>query len=230
MSGLLLLFGAALAGAPEAGWGALRDTAGTVGQGAWVVRTPLGRSSVGLGETTDLVVQPFDIRIGGTRVGVEQTVLDRGAWTVSVLPSIGEKWSLGRTSLRADVLASVEGARLRGNAGLGVNMRLLRQTTLSETATSTLGLERVDVPLTLSLDLLAEETVWRVQLRTPLHDEGAALGWVGGQASWIHRFGRVYLDLGLGVLVGRPTEHVFLGEYLHPLVVGYPRMDLWFAF
>lgn len=227
---MALLLGAALAGAPEAGWGALRDTAGTVGKGAWAVRTPLGRSSIGLTDSTDLVVQPFDIRIGGTRVGVEQTVFDRGAWTVSVLPSVGEKWSLGRTSLRADALASVGTQRIRGNLGIGVNTRLLRQTTLGAEATSDLGVERVDVPLTLSLDLLREDTVWRVQVRTPLHDEGRALNWASAQASWIHRFGRVYLDLGLGVLVGKPSEHVFLGEYLHPLVIGYPRMDLWFAF
>jgi len=32
------------------------------------------------------------------------------------------------------------------------------------------------------------------------------------------------------MLVGQPSEHVFLGDYAYFLVMPYPRIDVWWQF
>jgi len=218
-------------------WSGVPDTAGTVDAGEVVVRLPYGRSSVGLSEKTELMVIPLDVPLRGTRVGVEHEVGSTQTWTVSVVPSAAMKWSGGRVSTRVDALAARTWTHHRAHLGLSSDARLLRQTTLGETRTVAWSLERVDVPLTVAWDWMPDgasgRTMVRTKLRTPLHDEGEALNWLTAQAGWLRRCGakqRLHIDLGVGTLVGQPTEHIFLGDYSHTLVMAWPRVDVWLQF
>ncbi len=225
----------AVAWAAEADWAGLRDTAGTLEQGDGVVRLPTGLSGLGLSERTELQVQPFDLYVWGPRLGVEHTLATPGAWTVGVAPSVGT--SLGVWSTRATVLAGWSGPHHHLGGTLAADGRFLRQTILGDTRAHAWSLSRVDVPLVLTWDWLpsgpASQGLLRTRLRTVLYDEGDTLDFVTVTESWTHRLGqrdRLFLETGVSALVGRPSEHVFLGDYAYPLAFLYPRLDLWMPF
>lgn len=228
--GLLLT---AVAAASSLGpWGGLRDTAGTGEAGDVVLRLPVADSSWSLTDRTELQLRPFELPIWGPRVAVEHVVLDDSGWTVSLRPALG--LSRGLLSTRGEVLAAWTGARHRLGGTLQTDVRLLRQTVLGTERTHEWSLQRVDVPLVLLWDWLPRgpdgDGMLRTRLRTLVHDEGEVFSYATLVESWTHRLGRrdrVFLEAGVAVLAGRPSEHVFLGRYETPLVLAYPRLDLW---
>lgn len=221
---ILVLTSIAVA-APDSG--GLRDTAGTLDAGEVVVRLPTGRSAVGVGSRTEVWVTPVDAGLGGTRVGLEQTLLDRGPVVWSVTPSVGQKWSWGRTSLRLGTTLSTTWASSRLNLTVAPELGLLRETTLDATRSRDVALSRVHLPVEIAYDRLFSRATVRGAVRVWALDEGEALTYGVGTLSWIHQWGKVFTELGAGLLVGRPSEHHFLGRYQTTLVLPYPRVDLW---
>lgn len=207
-------------------WSGLSGTADTVDRGDVVLRPPTGRSGVGVGPTTEVFAVPFDLTLLGTRAGVEQALLD-GPVTWSVSPSLGASWSLARASFRVDTHLSVDAGRERFHASVGADLRTLRQARLSDQRSHAVSVQRLHVPIGVSWDHAWTDTIVRTEVRVSLLDAGRPLTHGVASAQWIHRWGRFHLALGAGVLVGRPSEQVFLGRYLHTLVFPYPRVDLW---
>ncbi|MCB9780198.1 MAG: hypothetical protein H6742_16645 [Alphaproteobacteria bacterium] len=208
-------------------WAGMRNTADTLDPGEVVLRLPTGRSAVGLSPSTEVFLTPFDVVMGGTRLGVEQVVVERGAVAWSLSPSIAEKWSLGRTGLRLESV--VTGTRGRTSASIVVagDVNLLRQTTLGETASQRWTVDRVHVPVAVIVDHAWRDSVVRGTARVGLLDEGRAMTWGTVVGSFLHRFGGLHFEVGAGLFVGRPSEHTFLGTYEHLLVAPYPKLDLW---
>jgi len=228
---MVFLFSTAMA----AGWGGLRDTAGTVDQGDVVVRLPVGTSAVGLTDHTELQVQPFDLYIWGPRVGIEQVVVDDGPWTLSVRPSVAT--SGGIWSTRAEALVAWTGDHHRFGGTVAGDGRWMRQTILGADKTHAWSLLRVDVPLVATWDWMPGgpegDGMLRSRVRAVLYDEGDTLDFYTVTESWTHRLGkrdRFFLETGVSMLVGRPSEHVFLGDYAYFLVMPYPRIDVWWQF
>ncbi len=196
-------------------------TAHTLDAGEVVIRWPMGRSLVGVGEHTSAWVTPFDLNIGGPRVGVEQGG-ELGATRWSLAPSLGIKSSLKRASLRLESTASWELDSHVFSVQLGVDARLLAQRTLGESPGRELSFDRVQSHLM---------GIWdtphaRVKLRLPISDHGRVLSWATVAASWMHTSKRVHLGLGLGMLVGRPYDRYTLGEYRWWFWVPYPEVDV----
>lgn len=223
----------ATAGAAELGaWSGLRDTAGTAEAGTWVVRLPVGVSSWSATDRTEVQLQPLDLYVWAPRIAVEQVVLEDGRWTVAVRPAVAA--ARGGGSLRGEGLVAWATEHHRVGGSLAVDGRMLRRTTLSTTRSTEWSLERVDVPLVATWDWMPRGAdgrgVLRTRVRAPLVDEGDHLGWATVTESWHQRLGRrgrVVLETGVSVLGGRPSEHVFLGDYQYPLLFAYPRIDLW---
>ncbi|MEO0605903.1 MAG: hypothetical protein AAF211_31020 [Myxococcota bacterium] len=222
---MIFVFVSAAGAAPDAS--GLRDTAGTLDAGELVVRLPTGRTAVGLAERTEIWVTPIDAGLGGTRIGLEQTVVDGSALAWSVTPSVGQKWSGGRTSVRLSTTMSTMWNRSRINLTLAPELGLLRETELGETRSRTLGPSRFHLPVEVAYDHLFPRALVRGTVRAWALDEGAPWTYGVGTVSWIHQWGRVFTELGAGLLVGRPSEHHFLGRYQTTLVLPYPRLDLW---
>ncbi|MEM6927949.1 MAG: hypothetical protein AAF602_13545 [Myxococcota bacterium] len=222
---MIVVFTSLAAAAPDPS--GLRDTATTLGAGEVVVRLPTGRSAVGLGERTEVWVTPIDAGLGGTRIGMEQRLLDRGAVAWSVTPSVGQKWSGGRTSVRLATTVSTTWRQSRVNLTVAPELGWLREVALGEARSSTFGPSRLHVPVEVAYDHLFERAIVRGTVRAWTLDEGEPLTYGVTTLSWIHQWGRVFTELGAGLLVGRPSEHHFLGRYQTTLVVPYPRLDLW---
>lgn len=220
---LLLLLATAQAGT----WGGLRHTADTLAPGEAVIRLPTGRSAVAAGPSTEVFLTPFDLTVGGTRVGLEQGLGRWGPLSWSVAPSVAEKWSLGRTALRLESFLSWEQGADRLTLLVAPDLNLMRRTTLADEATARWSLDRTHVPVSLVFDHTWTDTVVRVAGKLGVYDEGEALSHGTLAASWIHRHGGLHVELGAGVLVGRPSEQTFLGTYDYLLVMAYPRLDLW---
>ncbi|MEN0062158.1 MAG: hypothetical protein AAGA48_08385 [Myxococcota bacterium] len=208
----------------------LRDTAGTLEAGEVVVRLPTGRSAVGLTSTTEAWVTPFDVGLGGTRIGLEQTLVERRAVGWSVTPSIGQKWSLGRTSLRLSSTLSLTQPSSRINLTVAPELGILRETILDQTSSQRLELSRFHLPVEVAYDHLWDRALVRGAVRVWTLDEGEPLTYGTATASWIHQWGRLFTEVGAGLLIGRPSEHHFLGRYQTTLVLGFPRVDMWLQF
>ncbi|MCB9744814.1 MAG: hypothetical protein H6740_19640 [Alphaproteobacteria bacterium] len=222
----LLLTPLALA---EPGGASLTGTAHTLEPGAWVLRQPFGPSAVGLTPRLELQLTPFDLALGGPRVGLEIGALERGAWAVSLTPSVGEKGSLGRTALRVELVTSTRWGAHGVSLSLRPELSALTQTRLDEGGASLhLDADRWLLPVTLTWDVqLSDDSALRASARAWALDEGTVFSYGLTTASWLHQWGRLHSELGVGALVGRPSEHVFLGDYTHRLVVAYPKLDLW---
>lgn len=220
---MLLLLSALAAGSS----GGLPGTADTLSPGEVVLRVPTGTSAVGLTEESELWVVPYELWTGGTRLGVEYTVLSRDAVSLSLSPSVSEKWTLRRTALRLEGHLSVAGDRRRLTLSAAPQLRLMRQEQLSETLEHDLSIDRLHVPVTLTADATLGDSLLRARLTVAALDEGVPMTYGVLAGGLIRRLGRLHLDVGAGVLVGRPSEQVFLGTYHHRLVAAYPRMDLW---
>jgi len=231
MPAVLILLTTALTAPARAdpSWAGLRGTAETLDAGEAVIRLPTGRSSLGVSDRAEVWVVPFELVLGGTRVGLERQLIDGDGLSWSVSPSVAEKWSLYKTSLQLASALSWERSVHRVNLLAAAELRLLRQASFAEEVTHTLSVDRVHVPLTVSYDHTRGDTVLRAQLMAPLLDEGEPLTFGVLSGAVIHRFGRFHLDAGAGLLVGRPSEHLFLGTYEHLLVAAYPRVDLWLS-
>ena len=232
---LLVALSSVAAASSLGSWGALRDTAGTGEAGTVALRLPVAASSWSITDRTELQLTPFELPVWGPRLAVEQVVLNDGPWTVSLRPAVGA--SQGLLSLRAEALAAWTGAHHRFGATTAADTRLLRQTVLAEERSHSWSLQRIDVPLVLHWDWMPGgpdgDGLLRSRVRTLIHDEGELFTYATLIESWTQRLGkhdRVFLEAGLAMLVGKPSEHVFLGRYLTTLLVPYPRMDLWVQF
>ena len=223
-----LLLATAVALAPTSG--ALRNTAATLDSGEVVLRIPTAPSAVGLTSKTEVWVVPVDLLIGGPRLGVEQQLCNTEAFSLSVAPSIGQKLSMGRTSFKVNGVASYKWGPNRVNAVVAPELRLLRTLTLGEALSDELRFDRLHVSTRLAWDHDWKSGTTRLQTSVMVYDETewATFATVGGQ--YIHRFGVAHLAGGVSLLVGQPTEHVFLGNYEHTLVSLYPTLDMWFQF
>ena len=221
---LTMMTGGAMA---EPSWAGLRGTAETLDAGEAVVRLPTGRTSLGVTDRTELWLTPFDLLVGGTRVGIERRMLDVGDLSWSLTPSAAEQWTLQKTALQLDSTVSWTRGRHRVNLTGSVDLRLMRRAQLGEDVVHDWSVDRLMAPLTLAYDHTRGDTVLRGQLMVPVWDEGETANFGVLSGAVIHRFGRFHLDAGAGLLVGRPSEHLFLGTYEHLLVAAYPKVDLW---
>ena len=233
MSVLAVLLGlsgaAAQTPADPLSWAGLRDTADTLPDGEWAVRLPTGRTALGVRDGTEVWVQPIGMGFAGSRLGLEQAVLSRGDWRWSLAPSVGTTWSLreGGVELRSSLSATAGAHRL--NLTAAVRGRVLRQVRLDDTRSRALSADRLLVPVALTHDQRLGESLWRTRLMVAVVDEGEALTYGTLSSSWGHAFGRLHAEVGAGVLVGQPSEHVFLGHYHRTLVAAYPTLDLWWS-
>ncbi len=210
-------------------WGGLRDTADTLPRGEWAVRLPTGRTALGIRDGTELWVQPVALAAAGTRVGVEQVVLARGGWRGSLSPSVAGTWAGTEGALELRAISSHTAGPHRLNLSAAGRGRLLRQAQLGEERTHTLSMDRLLLPVAVGYDYTAGRSVWRGELTVAALDEGEALPWGTLSASRAHAFRRLHVEPGVGLLVGSPSEHFFLGRYQHTLVTLYPTLDLWWA-
>ena len=96
--------------------------------------------------------------------------------------------------------------------------------------TRELSWARTNLPVGLTYDHRWDKDVLRVASRLWVVDEEQTFTYGVGAMSWVHRWGKLHTEVGAGLLVGRPTEHEFLGRYLEVLVLGYPKVDLWMQF
>jgi hypothetical protein len=223
---ILLLLATAHAGS----WGGLRNTAETLEPGEVVLRPPTARSAAALSSTTELFLTPFDGVVGGPRVGVEQALVTDGPVTWSLAPSIAEKWSLGRTDVRVESLVSGARGSDRVTLVTAVDLNFLRTTVLAEEKSREWSLDRVHVPVSLVYDHSLRDTVLRASGVVGVVDEGRTFTWGSLVGSWIHRWGGLHVELGAGLFVGQPSEHIFLGTYERTIVSAYPKVDLWWQF
>lgn len=214
-------------------WRGLRNTAGTLEQLEVVLRLPTGPSAIGVGPSTELTVTPMDISdlsAIGTRLGAKQDLFQSDRFTWSVAPSLLQSWSLGRNELRLQSLHSLTMSRHRLHLDLGLELGVLRRKTMS-TDSSKWHVDRVHVPAELGYDFAwSGRTLLRGSLRPMVYDEGRWLTYTHVRAAWVRRWGVFHLALGAGALIGKPSEHVFLGTYDHVLAFAYPQIDLWFQF
>jgi len=212
----------ALAADPtDAGTAVRSHTAETLPAGEAVVRWPAGRSAVGLGDTTDAWLTPFDLTIGGPRVGVERGGR-LGATRWSVAPSVGAKTTLKRASLRLETNGSWDVGVHQLSGQLAVDVRFLRQLVVDEELSRDLSFDRVQAHVLGIWDTPHS----RVKLRLPLADQGHGLTWGTVSAAWTHTTRRVHVAAGLGMLVGRPFDRYTLGHYAWWFWVPYPEVDL----
>jgi len=228
MISLMLVLAAQAQDVPS--WGGLRDTAGTLPAGEWAVRLPTGRSAVGLTDRTEVWVQPVGMAFAGSRLGLEQLVVDQGAWAWSLAPAAGSAWTGREAAAELRSYLSYSAGDHRLNLTVAGRGRLVRQAQLSDTRSHAWSADRLLVPVALAHDLSRGQSIWRTRLMVAAIDEGVPLSYGTLSASWIHAFGRLHVELGAGVLVGKPSEHVFLGTYEHTLAVMYPTADLWWSF
>ena len=212
-----------------AGGGALPYTAQTVDKGEVVVRQPLGVSSVGLSERSALEVTPFDLRIGGPRVGVEHAWSLGEQVALSLTPSVAVKSTAKRFSLAVSpTLSWTLGASVLSTS-LMVDARLLRRREVGGSTRATLGFDRLEVPLTLVWDVPAGPGAVRIEARVPLRERGASLHYGSASVSYVTAVGRLGVRAGAGVLLGSPRDQYLLGRYHYTFVLPYPRVDLWWG-
>ncbi len=215
---IALLLASALASDP----GVLPHTAGTLPAGEAVARLPTGRSGVGLTDRTELWVVPFDLGIGGPRVGTEHGLVD-GDWSLSLRPSVGVRTTGRRASLRLEPAVSRVVGSSALSAELGVDLRFLQQLQLeTDGARKELGFDRLQSTLLLAWD----HPHLRAKVRLPLRDRGETLRWGSGSVACVHRGERVQFSGGLGMLVGRPKDQFTLGTYAWWFWLPYPELDL----
>lgn len=193
----------------------------TLDPGAAVVRLPIGMSAVGLTERVELQVTPFDLTRGGTRLGAG---LDLGPVTLS--PSIAQKWSLGRTSGRLEATVGQTHGAHAWTLTVGADVRLLRQVTLADQADATWHIERVHAPVTVGWGWTGPSWDALASIQVAVWDEGKLATFATGRAMAVRRWDHLFVGFGVGGLVGRPSEHLFLGAYEHRLGIAYPLLDL----
>ena len=104
---------------------------------------------------------------------------------------------------------------------------LRRRTTLGEERQREVSFDRAHLPLALRYDHAWDASVLRLGVRLGVLDEGRSLTHSSVFASWVHSWGAVHTELGVGLFAGRPSEHTFLGTYKRTLVSAWPRLDLW---
>jgi hypothetical protein len=188
-----------------------------------VVRLPTGRSGVGLTDSDELWVVPFDLGIGGPRLGSEHGA-SFGPWLVSVRPSVGVRTTLRRASVRLEPAVSYRAGAVLLSAELALDARLVRQLELlPEGAAHRPAFDRWQSQLLLACD--AGEHV-RAKLRLPLRDRGTSLRWGSGSLAWVVTGRRVHAAAGVGMLVGRPRDQYTLDAYRWFFWLPYPELDL----
>ena len=204
----------------------LTHTAETLDAGAVVVRLPTGPSAVGLTDGTDLFVTPWDVGIGGPRVGVEQAVMD--FW--SLRPSLGTKTTGKRTSVRLDSTVSTQVGKSQFSASIGADLRLLRRVELGTERTSEWSIDRIQIPLNGIWDWTANRSTIRTRVTLPLRDRGQTLTYGTGSVSYLHDFGKLHTETGVGLLLGRPRDAIALDTYDWFFTLPYPKLDMWMVF
>lgn len=197
------------------------STAETPASGNAVVRWPLGRSELGLTDRDALWITPFDLGIGGPRVGWERGfALGDTRWSLS--PSVGVDTSLARGSVRLESNTSWDLGAHQLTAQLGLDARVLRQLVLDDGQSRRLSTDRLQAHAL---------GVWdsphaRVKLRLPLLDRGDALDWGSVSLAYTTTSRRSYVAAGLGLLAGRPNDRYTLGDYQWWFWLPYPELDL----
>ncbi|MBX2803181.1 MAG: hypothetical protein KTR31_36210 [Myxococcales bacterium] len=216
------LVAAALAADPSDAGSAVRaHTAATLAAGETVLRWPGGRTMVGLTDATTVWGIPFDLTIGGPRLGTEHSV-GIGYVRASLSPSVGLKSTGRRASLRLASTVSWELGEHTLSGQLGVDGRWMRQLAVDEALQRATSFDRLQAHLL---------GIWdtphtRVKLRLPLRDQGKTLTWGSGSVAWTHTTRRVHMALGVGMMVGRPFDRYTLGDYAWWFWVPYPELDL----
>lgn len=197
-------------------------TAETVKAGEWLVRAPIGRTMVGVSDRVSLFVAPFDLGIGGPRVGAEWGTA-RGGVHASLSPSVGVKTTLRRGSLRLEAALSADVGVHQLTARASVDGRWLRPLEIDDG-----GLDRPVTFDRVQTDLVGVwDTRWtRAEVRLPLLDQGRTLSWGTGAVQWTHTGRRAYVAAGIGLMVGRPYDQYTLGAYQWWFWQPYPKVDL----
>ncbi len=204
----------------------LPDTAQVPAQGQAILALPTAASSWGLSERTALVVTPFAMRVGGPRLGVVHAV-PLGAWQITVEPSLGVKvqgtQGLAELALRGG--RTWQSGRL--DLSLSPSLRLDRQRSLGEEVHIAYQQARSHVPLTVAYSHLFSRNALTVSVQLMLWDESVPFSMGLGGVDWSHRWQHLQVSVGLHGMVGTPSEQLFLGSYLHPIVAAYPTFGLW---
>lgn len=222
---ILTLFASLAIATPD-----LPHTAETLDAGQVVVRIPTGPSAVGLADGTELWTIPFDFGIGGPRVGVEQRLLEKGSvsWTAS--PSAALRSTLRRGSIAAESTVSLHRGEHVFSAVVGADLRLLQRLEIDDENSKTWSVDRLQVPVTLIHDWSRNRSTVRTRVNVPIRDRGQTLTYGSGSLSYLHAFGKLHTETGVGLLVGSPRDQYMMDTYLWSFVLPYPKLDLWMVF
>lgn len=198
------------------------------GPGQVVLALPTAQSSVGLGAHSALVLVPFEMRVGGPRLGVEAG-MEAGDWQLAVLPSLGVKvqgtQGLGELGLSAG--RGVGAGRI--DLSLSPSLRVDLQHRLGTEDSRQFQQGRAHLPVSVAYTHLWTRHALRLRGTWMLYDEGrlSTFGTLGvdGMRRWEH----LQVSVGVHGLVGTPSEQLFLGRYEHTLVAAYPKLGLWWV-
>lgn len=196
-------------------------TAATLAAGEGTVRLPTGRTHAAASDHDTLWITPFDLTIGGPRLGVEHGG-ELGALRWSLSPSVGVKTTLRRASARLETTLSTDLDAHQLSLQWGLDGRFLKQLSIDDDLRQSVRADR------LQSHLLA---IWdtrhaRVKARLPLADRGQALSWGSASAAWVLTTRRVYLSAGVGLMVGHPYDQYTLGRYTWWFWQPYPDLDV----
>jgi hypothetical protein len=207
----------------------LPETAELPEEGQWVVALPTAPSTAGISERWALTATPFEMRVGGPRLGVEHAI-PVGSWQLSVAPSLGVKVQGTQGLADLSLIAGKAWSKGRIDLSLRPSLRMDRQRALGPSdVDSSFQQARPHVPVGVAYTHLWARHAVRVGGELMLWDEGQALSMAWGGVDWSRRWSHLQLSVGVHGMVGTPSEQLFLGSYLHPIVAAYPKVGLWWV-
>lgn len=198
--------------------GPWQGTSAVLPAGEVEVRLPTGRSAVGLGGGRQVWLAPFDVGMGGPRLGLRQRV---GGFAFD--GSFGVKHTLHRASVKLEGAHTWTLGDHEVSTAVGLDARFLRTTHVDAERTDTVRFDRLQATGTLTW-VAWNRLVSRVRL--PVLDRGKSLRYGSGSVAVRAERGRVRAQAGVGMMVGRPKDQWTLGTYHWWFWLPYPEVDV----
>ncbi len=212
---MIVLIAAAMASGVGAG------TAETLPQGEVVIRLPTGRSAWGVTQHDELSLTPWDVGVGGPRLGWEHS--ERlGSLICSVRSSVAIKDTLRRGSFRVEPAVSMPVGDHLLSVEFAVDLRWTHRFSVADSSSHRLGVDRIQSQALVVWDA----PKWRAKVRLPLRDRGHTMRWGSGSLAYTHRGEHLYVGAGVGMLVGKPVDIHTLGTYEWFFWQPFPQVDL----
>ena len=174
-------------------------------------------------EGHDVPPGPYDLGIGGPRLGLEVGGGHAEALSWSVRPSFGLKHTAKRASVRTEATVTYALGRHYLSAELGLDTRWMSTLALADGKQRSLALDRMQSQMVLTWDGFDR---LRARVRLPVRDRGTTLRWASGSLAYTRTTRRLHTSIGIGMMVGKPRDQYTLGTYEWFFWMPYPELDL----